>query len=264
MQRPIQFRSLEELPVAARTAARALRAGVVDMFGQDLHALYLHGAVTFPSAQAADGAEGAESTEGAGNLDYHAILARPPSPARRTALATALAVHEAEMARRHPRYAAHLDGWVIGLDAARRPAPPAHLLQPELRDHAWALHRAHWLAVQCVVLHGPGPAEIVPVPTGGELRAALNFALDFAARDHSDADAVLNACRIIRSAAQDNVVQSKLGSALWALDQLPPEHGPAIRAAMASYRGHPTAPEEQALASGRAALITLAARSLGR
>ena len=76
----------------------------------------------------------------------------------------------------------------------------------------------------------------MPAPSRGDLRAALNLELDFAARDHSDAYAVLNACRI-RSTADEDVVQSKFASAWWALDHLPAEHHPAIRAAMSSYRG---------------------------
>ncbi len=115
-----------------------------------------------------------------------------------------------------------------------------------------------------MVLHGPEPAEIVPPPGLSELRTALNYELDFAARDSSDAYAVLNACRIIHSVALNDVVQSKAGSAAWALEHLRAEHRPAIRAALASYRGEATALGRQTLAAGRPALITLAARELGR
>jgi hypothetical protein len=248
MPSSVQARPLASLPAAARAAAAALRAGLTATFGQDLHALYLYGAVTFPE------------TEGTGDLDFHAILARPPSPDQ----GAALAALEAQMARLHAQHGADLDGWVILLDDARGSRPPAHLLRPELRDHSWALHRAHWLAGQCVILHGPGPAEIVPEPSRGDLRTALNLELSFAARDHSDAFAVLNACRIIRSVAEDDVVQSKFGSAWWGLDHLPAEHHAAIRAALARYRGAATAQENAALARGRAAIMTLAARELGR
>jgi hypothetical protein len=243
MPGPIQARPLASLPAAARAAAGAARRAGCRVQPGPARA-DLCGAVTFPE------------TEGTGDLDYHAILARPPNPAS----AAALAAHEAEMARRHPRHGADLDGWVILLDDARRALPPSHLLRPELRDHSWALRRAHWPAGQCVVLHGPDPADIVPAPSRGDLRAALNLELDFAARDHSDAYAVLNACRI-RSTADEDVVQSKFGSAWWALDHLPAEHHPAIRAAMSSYRGEATGQETAALARGRAAIMTLAALS---
>src|ERR1039458_2526876 len=199
MPGPIQARPLASLPAAARAAAGAARRAGCRVQPGPARA-DLCGAVTFPE------------TEGTGDLDYHAILARPPNPAS----AAALAAHEAEMARRHPRHGADLDGWVILLDDARRALPPSHLLRPELRDHSWALRRAHWPAGQCVVLHGPAPADIVP---------------------------------------------SKCGWAWWALDHLPAEHHPAIRAAMSSYRGEATGQETAALARGRAAIMTLAALS---
>jgi hypothetical protein len=239
---------LDSLPGGYRDAAVALRDGLASVFGPDLRALYLYGAATFTE------------TEGSGDLDYHALLGRRPTAAQLAAFAGMVA----ELARSHPPYGADLDGWIILLDDARRADPPGHLIQAELRDGAWALHRAHWLAGQCVVLHGPPPAEIVPEPTDRELRAGLNTELDAAASGDGDAYAVLNACRIIRSVADDNVVQSKFGSAWWALDHLPREHAPAIRAAMASYRGEATAQDAADLASGRAAIMALAARELGR
>jgi Domain of unknown function (DUF4111) len=247
MARSIPARPLDSLPGSVREAAAALRAGLVATFGPDLRALYLYGAVTFPE------------TEGTGDLDYYAILVRRPTAEQRAALRGV----EADLASGHPPYGADLDGWIILLDDARRSAPPAHLLLPELSDGSWALHRAHWLAGQCVILHGLSPAEIVPEPAWDELRAALICELNFAAGDHGDAFAVLNACRIIRSVATGDVVQSKFGSAWWALQNLPSEHAPAIRAAMASYRGTSTARDLQTLASGRAAIMALAAHELG-
>ena len=240
--------SLDSLPAAYAAAAAALRDGLACVLGPVLRALYLYGAAMFAE------------TEAIGDLDYHALLDRPPSAAQRAALEVAAA----ELAASHPPYGAELDGWFILLGDARRSAPPAHLIRTELRDGAWALHRAHWLAGRCVVLAGPPPAEIVAVPTAEELRAGLNSELDFAARDHSDAFAVLNACRIIRSVVDSNVVLSKFGSAWWALEHLPGEHAPAIRAAMAVYRGQASAQETAALAAGRAAIMALAARELGR
>jgi hypothetical protein len=230
-----------------RDAAAALRAGLLAAFGTDLRALYLYGAVTFPE------------TEGISDLDYHAILVRRPTAAQQAALREL----EARLASDHPPYGGDLDGWIILLDDARRSAPPSHLLLPELSDGSWALHRAHWLAGQCVILHGPSPADIVPEPAWDELRAALICELNFAAGDHGDAFAVLNACRIIRSVATGDVVQSKFGSAWWALQNLPGEHGPAISAAMATYRGAGTDDDARRLASGRAAIMALAAHELG-
>ena len=253
MQYPDPDRSPASLPVPAGAAARDLRDGLLAALGADLRALYLYGALTFAETA------GLLGPVPGGDLDYHAILAGPPDAGQRAAVAA----HETELARRHPGYGNELDGWFILLADARRADPPRHLLQPGLRDFSWALHRAHWLAGQCVVLHGPDPAQIVPLPGDQELIMALKFELDFAARDPSDAFAVLNACRIIHSVAAGDVVQSKAGSAAWALANLRAEHRPAIIAALDSYRGEATPAGRREMAAGRPALITLAARELG-
>ena len=239
---------LDSLPDTFRAACVALRDGLLAALGSDLRALYVYGATMFPE------------TEGATDLDYHALVSRPPTADQRAALELV----RDELARDHPPYGGDLDGWLILLADARRSAPPAHLVRTELRDGAWALHRAHWLAGRCVILHGPAPAKIVPEPTEAELRTALNFELDFAVSGYSDAFAVLNACRIIRSVLERDVVQSKFGSAAWALEHLPARYAEAIRGAMAAYRGDATAEQVAALTAGRADILALAARELGR
>jgi hypothetical protein len=235
---------LRSLPGSARSAAAALRAEVSTAFGPDLHALYLYGAVTF------------EESEGTGDLDYHAILAGPPTTAQRDRYAAACS-----------RLAGlpgcdDLDGWVISLAQARGSDPPEHLIQAGFRDQAWALHRAHWLAGRCVVLHGPPPASIVPEPAWPELRAGLAAEFSFAASGSSDEFAVLNCCRILRSLADRDVVQSKFGSGWWALEYLPAAHAAAITAAMNAYRGTATESDTAAAAAGRGAIQDLAAAAL--
>ncbi len=209
----------------------ALRDEVCAAFGVSLHALYLYGAVTFPES------------EGTGDLDYHAILTGPPDPDQRTGYAAACA-----------RLAGlpgcdDLDGWVIELAQARGSAPPVHRIRPGLRDDAWALHRAHWLAGRCVVLHGPPPASIVGQPGWDEQHQGLAAEFRFAQADKHDAYAVLNCCRILRSLAEHDVVQSKFGSAWWALDYLPIEHASAVTAAMNSYRGRATVADVATMAA---------------
>jgi hypothetical protein len=236
----------DALPPPARAAAEALRAAVCRAFGASLYALYVYGAVTFPES------------EGTGDLDYHAILARPPTTAQRADYASALA-----------RLASvpgcgDLDGWVISLAAARGSAPPRHLIRTELSDASWPLHRAHWLAGRCVLLHGPPPAAIVTQPGWAELRQALAAELAFAAGDPDDAFAVLNCCRILRSLAERDVVQSKFGSGWWALATLPGRHADAVTAAMNAYRGIASAADAAALANGRAPIEALASAELDR
>ena len=131
-----------------------------------------------------------------------------------------------------------------------------------MRDDAWALHRAHWLAGNCVVLHGPEPASIVTEPDWDEQIQGLAAEFRFARADQNDAFAVLNCCRIMRSLAEHDVVQSKFGSGWWALDQLPAEQAGAITAAMNTYRGCATAADDTALAAGRRAIEDLAGAAL--
>ena len=214
--------------------------------GGGLHALYLYGAVTFPES------------EGTGDLDYHAIMSRPVGGPQRAA-------YEAARGRlADVPGCEELDGWVISLEEARGIEPPQHLLQPGLRDEAWALHRAHWLAGRCVVLHGPDPGAIVTAPAWAEQLAGLQAELAFlrSVAPENDAFAVLNACRIMRSVAARDVVQSKFGSAAWALEHLPAELHPAIRAALNAYRGTAAAADARALATARPRIEALASSSL--
>ncbi len=238
--------AIGDLAAPVRGAAAALGSELATALAGELHALYLYGAVTFPES------------EGGGDLDYHAILSGPVTEPVRAAYQTACD----HLASRPG--CDDLDGWVISLDEARGSRPPVHLIVPGLRDKAWALHRAHWLAGRCVVLHGPDPAAIVAEPAWAEQRAGLEAELVFlrgAPVEHG-AYAVLNACRILRSLAERNVVQSKFGSAAWALDSLPPEFSPAIRAALSAYRGTATTADAEALAAARPAIEELAVASL--
>lgn len=238
--------AIGHLPAPARSAAAALESELTQALGDGLHALYLYGAVTFPES------------EGAGDLDYHAIMSTPMGAPERAAYQAAC-----DRLARVPG-CDELDGWVISLEEARGSEPPLHLILPELRDMAWALHRAHWLAGRCVVLRGPDPDAIVTAPTWAEQRAGLDAELRFlrAVRPEDNAYAVLNACRILRSLADGDVVQSKFGSAAWALEHLPTELGPAIRAALSTYRGTATAVDAQTLAATRPAIETLTSASL--
>jgi hypothetical protein len=238
--------TIGDLPAPMRSAAAALAAEVVGALSGGLHALYLYGAVTFPES------------EGLGDLDYHAIVSGPMTAPVRAAYQAACDRLTGVRGRDD------LDGWVISLDSAQGSEPPAHLLQPRLMDRSWALHRAHWLAGRCVVLHGPYPAAIVPVPAWAEQRAGLEAELEFlrAVPAEDNAYAVLNACRILRSLSDRDVVQSKFGSAAWALEHLPTELGPAIEAALSAYRGTATAADADVLAAARPAIEALTTASL--
>ena len=235
---------ISSLPQLVQDAARAVHAEFGRAFGATMHALYLYGAATF-----------AES-EGIGDLDFHVILSAPPSHTERAAFTAACD----RLAQRPD--CEDLDVWVISLQEARGSQLPQHLIKTTMHDKAWALHRAHWLAGRCVVIAGPSPASIVIAPDWPELRQGLADELDFAVRDQYDAFAVLNSCRIVRSIADHDVVQSKFGSARWALEHLPAEHAGAIRAALNTYRGTATAADAAAMSADRGAVQALAAQAL--
>jgi hypothetical protein len=235
---------ISALPSSVQDAARAVHAEFSDAFGANLHALYFYGAATFPES------------EGIGDLDFHVILSAPPTQAQCTAFTAA-----------YDRLGQHtgsddLDVWVISLEHAHGTDLPQHLIKTTMHDKAWALHRAHWLAGRCVVLAGPPPATIVTAPDWPELKQGLAAELDFAVADPYHAFAVLNSCRIVRSIADHDVVQSKFGSARWALEHLPAEHAGAIHAAANTYRGTATAAEAATLSAGRRAVEALASKAL--
>ena len=104
---------------------------------------------------------------------------------------------------------------------------------------------------------GPLPAEVVTAPSWAEIEVDLRGELEFARRSPHDAFAVLNACRVLHSFRANDAVQSKFGSAAWALCHLPAEHHTAIRAALATYRGRATDDDARVLARGRQSVISL-------
>lgn len=230
-----------------RETLDALLAGLGHAFGADLFALYVYGAITFPE------------TEGIVDLDYHAILERPPTHIQVADYQAACA----SLGGEHPPWGADLDGWVILASQAGGSQPPNHVIAGN-PDGSWALHRAHWLAGRCIVLCGPSPAEVVTAPDWAEVEAELRNELEFARRSPHDAFAVLNACRVLHSSRAGDAVQSKFGSAAWALRHLPTEHHAAIRAARATYQGHATDADKRILTRGRTPLFNLVGSELAQ
>jgi hypothetical protein len=218
-----------------RDLCNAFCVGLLDMLGGKLHAICVYGAVTFPE------------TEHTGDVDFHVILASPPTAAERAAL---LALHD-RLGREFPPLGAELDGYYILLEHARRSEPPQHLLFPDLVDDSWALHRAHILSGRVIVLFGPDPKTIYVAPTRRELEEALDGELKYVARHLSQYPAycVLNLCRLLYSWEAQDVVTSKAASAVWALERLPAWRS-LIEAAQRSYAHEDTAADRDALLCG--------------
>jgi hypothetical protein len=182
-------------------------------FGDNVAGVFTYGAALFPPSPVTD-------------FDAHVLLHRPLDEAERTSWR---ALHDGL-----PDL--DLDVWYITLDDAKRSELPLHRGNLEIRDEAWALHRAHVHAGRYVTLYGIDPIEIVPVPTWEELDEALQSELDDALRSSYGEYSILNLCRIYCSYANHNVVFSKLQGALFALAALPDEHHATIRAALDGYR----------------------------
>ena len=217
-------KSLDELPETTQCVVDGLRRGLLEIFADDLAAIWLYGGSLFAPI--------------ALDIDLHVLLARRPQPndGRRI-----LELHAT--ISNNTRWINELDCWYILLDDASRPEPPANVgpLHPGIRDEHWPLHRAHWLAGACIVVHGTSPSDIVWPPGWHELEGVLRRELideaDEGGRPGGAASPywTLQLCRVLASLETRDVVRSKLDSGAWALGRLPRETHPIIKAAMRYY-----------------------------
>jgi hypothetical protein len=224
-----------EMRPEIRELCLAFCDGLRDALRDNLYAVYVYGAVTFPE------------TMHTGDVDFHVILASSPTAAESAAL---LGLHE-RLAQAFPPLGAELDGYYILESAARGSTPPQHLLFPHLSDESFALHRAHMLAGRVLTLYGPDPREIYAAPAWVELAKALDGELDYVARHLTQYPSycVLNLCRLVYSHQTRDVVTSKAASAVWAHERLPAWR-PLIEAAERSYAHEDTAADRDALVRG--------------
>lgn len=209
--------------------AAMLRDGLVRILEDRLAALWLYGATAFghPSP----------------DVDAHAVLTEAPRPDEWVAIR---ALHRV-LAQALPNGDDALDVWYIDLESARKSAMPVHLGPSRLIDNHWALHRAHWLAGRCVVLHGSSPDTVLVPPTWEEVETALRKDLP---ELKPSPYGVLQLCRIWASLETHDVVRSKLDSATWALLRLNEPLGDVVRAAARIYEGHPRAGDSDMMLDG--------------
>ena len=236
---------VSDLPSAVQAACRDLREGLLRVLGDDLVWLWVYGAVTFD-----------DRPRRLGDVDTHAIVRSPSGPARARAIDDLHASSDVEW-----------DSWYVLLADAASRAPPRHAFRAGLHDRAWALHRAHWLAGQYVLLHGRAPAELVPAPTWPELLDGLRSEVEFVEgvvregpRDAEHAAfAVWNGCRVVYSLRTRDVVVSKRAAATWALEHAPSSWRPAIEAAGRAYDAQPRPGDAETLRAA-AGIVAAAAR----
>ena len=219
------------VPEEIKGLCAAFVGGLDAALGGKLYGIYLYGAVAFPEGGAT------------GDLDFHVLLTEALSDGEKTAVD---ALH-ARLAQAYPPLGEDLDAYYILLEDARGTSPPPHQLLPGVVDSSWALHRAHFWAGRCIVLHGPDPRQVVPPPTWPELAQALQGEWDYVERHLADYPAycVLNLCRLIYSFETRDVVISKRASAAWGVVAFPTWQS-LIEAAIRAYDGTAT-PGDQAL-----------------
>ncbi len=222
---------LMNVPGEIQDLCAAFVEGLDVALGSKLYSVYLYGAVAFPEGGAT------------GDLDLHVLLTEALTDREKTAVD---ALH-ARLAQVYPPLGADLDAYYVLLKDAQGTSPPPHQLLPGVVDNSWALHRAHFWAGRCIVLHGPDPRQVVPPATWPELAQALQGEWDYVQRHLADYPAycVLNLCRLIYSFETRDVVVSKRASAAWGVAALPVWQ-PLIEAAIREYDGTAT-PGDQAL-----------------
>ncbi len=212
-------RSRPPKPVAE--VATAFASSLRKILDDDLVALYLHGSAAFPQGRSR-----------IKDVDFHVILRRPLTNTTRRKIRS---LH-LDLADRYPGVGDNLDVYYVTAEDARRRRPPRHQLDLSVRDHSWALHRAHWLAGRYVVVHGPPSQQLCPSPSWSELERGLRHEFSYAARRIHDETAwwygVLNISRVLCSVRTRNVVVSKEEAARWGLRNLPRQHHHLIRSAL--------------------------------
>jgi len=226
------------LPDHVRVACLDLRDMLLAILERRLVGLWVHGAVVSDDRPLRSG-----------DVDTYGVLS---SPVARGATGLIDSAHE----RAAALHGIEWDSWYILEEDVAGASQPVHALREDFRDEAWALHRAHWIAGEYAVLHGPELSTLVPPPTWAELEEGLRSEFGFVDRivrcgphdaGHA-AYAVLQSCRIIYSLRTRDVVVSKRAAAHWALEHLPDHWRPAIRAAERVYDGRPKTADQDVLA----------------
>jgi hypothetical protein len=237
---------IASLPDDAAELTEALHHGLVATLGGSFASLFLYGAVAFarPAGWRID-------------FDFHVLLNAPLYDSERAAIARLYAElgEASELGR-------ELDGYYVLLSDATRSDPPRHQLRLEMRDEAWALHRAHVLAGRYFLVAGVDPREIVPEPTWRELDSALRGELEFVEM-HPDAPAfgILNSARVLYSLQTHDVVVSKYQAGKWALESLPAVWHDGLHAALRFYAKTPADDDTRVLEHHWAPFVEYVRRS---
>jgi hypothetical protein len=202
----VRVLDLGDVAEPARSAMTRLRGELPAIFGDGLLAIWLYGGQL-------------QAGGSPGDLDGHVVLARDPTPGE---LARVRAVHQAV---RSELGIQEMDVWyVVRSEAASAHAPRDVNWHEEARDENWALKRAHWFAGAYVLVFGLRPAEVVPRPDWAEVQVELVAQIERAGAEIERSPWLamlsLRLCRVVRTLATREVVQSKLEAAQVLLPEL--------------------------------------------
>lgn len=236
----------EILPPVARIACERLKENLQEALGPELLSLWAYGAQTF-----------ADFPKRLGDIDTHALLSHKPD------IKTAAMIDEI-----HTRIATDVgiewDSWYILKKDVASTHPPKHAFREHLVDDAWALHRAHWLAGQYVLLSGSMPSDFVRPPRWQEIEEDLwkewrhieRTVIERHYKPGHAAYAIWNGCRIVYSLETRNVVISKRSAARWALACMPGSRRSVILAAGRIYDGTPESQDDALLRASLPGFMT--------
>lgn len=238
-----------QLPESIVHLCQAYTDGLKRALGNKLHALYVYGASVLPE------------TVATGDVDFHVILEGSLVGSEKAAV---LELHK-RMATEYPPLGAELDAYYLLLEQARQSALPTHQLQTDIVDDSWALHRAHILAGRCVVLHGPEPSTIFPVPTWPEIERPLAGELAYVEQHLNQYPdyCILNLCRLMYSHRTSDVVTSKAAAGAWASEQFP-QWRSIIELANQSYASGSSDEDRQTMRTEVNALLVFAHQQIQR
>lgn len=238
---------MRQLPESIADLCRTYTEGLKRILSSKLHGVYVYGASVFPE------------TKATGDVDFHVILEGALTDWEKAAIQE---LHR-RMASEYPPLGAELDAYYLLLEQSRQSALPTHQLQTEIVDESWALHRAHILAGRCVVLHGPEPSTIFPVPTWPEIEQALAGELAYVEKniDRYPDYCILNLCRLMYSYRTGDVVTSKAAAGAWASKQFP-QWQVLIALASQAYAGKSTDEDRETMRAEVKALLVFARKEI--
>jgi hypothetical protein len=252
--------TLDDLPETARSAATRYRDALLEIFGGDVVAAWVHGGTTFP-----------DRPEVPGDLDVAGVVRnlapdeRVPRRWKDDATSRPARLRAARLAIKADLGIEIDQTFVLEEDTGRGRLPGAAFVKrAPILD--WAIMRAHWLAGRSIPLLGPGPATLVRPPTRRELRAALERELEHLERHVAagDADdpyeatyAILNGSRILSTLRTGSPVISKRSAGAWAVRELPDRWPPVIEAAGRAYDGLATDADRRLLRKSMARFVAM-------